>query len=226
MKSGLKSLGKIALLVVCMALLAISASAVTMAFLTDTDEDINTFVLGDVEITLDEAKVTPNGVPVVENGEQLRTSESNLYQLVPGGSYTKDPTVTVKGGGSEAYVRMVVTVKGLKQIKEVFGDSFDPEKFIEGWEKDIWIYYGTEENAENNTVTYEFRYYKTVEGSETDFKLEPLFTTFVVPKDITTEDVKILAENINISVAGNGIQAAGFENEDEAWESFDIQISG
>ena len=36
----------------------------TLAFLTDRDKVVNVFTVGDVQITLDEAKVTPDGKPV------------------------------------------------------------------------------------------------------------------------------------------------------------------
>lgn len=222
----MKATKKIILLILCAILLGSSAAAVTMAFLTDTDADTNTFVMGNVKISLDEAKVTPDGIPVTENGKEIRTSESNLYRLVPGGRYTKDPTVTIKGGGSDSYVRMTVTVSGYGSIKTAFGDSFAPKDFVEGLDENVWIYSGKNENSEKDSVTYEFRYYKIAEGSAADVKLEPLFTTFVMPEYVTSEDIEIFAENIRISVAAHGVQAAGFDTEEEAWNAFDIQTSG
>lgn len=210
----------------CAVLLAFSAAAATMAFLTDTDADTNTFVLGNVKISLDEAKVTPEGVPVTENGKEIRTSESNLYRLVPGGKYTKDPTVTVKGGGSDSYIRMMVTVSGYSSIKTAFGDSFVPKDFIEGLQEDIWLYEGSTVDPEKDSVTYEFRYYKIVEGSAVDTGLEPLFKTFVMPGYVTSENIELFAENIKISVEAHGVQAAGFDTAEEAWKAFDIQASG
>ena len=66
----------------------------------------NTFTVGKVEIKLDEAKVTADGIPV----EGAARVTANSYKLMPGTTYTKDPTVTVlKAGSEESYVRMKVT---------------------------------------------------------------------------------------------------------------------
>lgn len=213
-------IGKIITLILCVALLAVSATAITVSFLTAEDDDTNTFVFGNVEITLDEAKVDKNGVPLKDTeGNVIRTNESNAYHLVPGGEYTKDPTVTVKKGTSGAYVRILVTVSGYSEIKTVFGEDFLPENFVKEWDKDIWNYSGATDNGDN-TVTYEFRYHKIAEAVDSDVVLEPLFKTLTLPGTVTIENVETLAENVRITIVAHGMQAEGFESADEAWEGF------
>lgn len=211
---------KIITLVVCLVLVAASTTAATVAWFTDTSKDVNTFVLGNVKMTLDEAKVDQNGVPLKDDrGNIIRTTEINTYHLVPGGEYTKDPTVTVKPGTSEAYVRILVTVSGSRQMKTVFGQNFLAENLVKGWDKNIWQYAGETDNGDN-TVTYEFRYHKTVEAKDSDLVLEPLFEKILLPGSVTIENVETLANNVEIRTVAHGMQAEGFENADEAWAAF------
>lgn len=49
----------------------------TLAFLTDRDKVVNVFTVGDVQITLDEAKVTPDGKPV-DPEERVQENEYHL----------------------------------------------------------------------------------------------------------------------------------------------------
>ncbi|MFR6087431.1 MAG: SipW-dependent-type signal peptide-containing protein [Oscillospiraceae bacterium] len=80
------------LLTLCCALLLVAAGVFgTLAYLTGTDTVNNTFTVGNVKITLDEAKVTTDGTPV-EGADRVKANE---YHLLPGHTYTKDPTVTV-----------------------------------------------------------------------------------------------------------------------------------
>ena len=85
----MKTKSKALLLTLCAVLLVAASVLGTMAYLTSTDTVTNTFTVGKVEIKLDETDVTnPNGPRVT----------ANSYKLMPGTTYTKDPTVTVKAG--------------------------------------------------------------------------------------------------------------------------------
>lgn len=46
--------------------------------------------------------------------------KTNEYHLLPGHTYTKDPTVTVKTGSDASYVRMKVTFNNAKAIIAVY----------------------------------------------------------------------------------------------------------
>ena len=86
------------LLTLCCALLLVAAGVFgTLAYLTGTDTVNNTFTVGNVKITLDEAKVTTDGTPV-EGADRVKANE---YHLLPGHTYTKDPTVTVKASADQ-----------------------------------------------------------------------------------------------------------------------------
>lgn len=111
----MKTKSKALLLTLCAVLLVAASVLGTMAYLTSTDTVTNTFTVGKVEIKLDETDVTnPTGPRV----------QANSYKLMPGTTYTKDPTVTVLNGSEASYVRMKVT---FNNAKEIIALCTDPE---------------------------------------------------------------------------------------------------
>lgn len=205
-----------ALLVVACALLLVAASVFgTMAYLTSTDTVTNTFTVGKVKITLDEAKVNTDGTPVA-NAERVKANE---YKLLPGHTYTKDPVLTVKGGSEDAYVRLLVTINKASALKEVFGTNFLPQNYVDNtWNAQTWPCVKTTVNSDD-TVTYEFRYKEIVEANAADQKLDALFKSFTVPDTVNGEQLAKLGD-LKIEVIGEAIQADGFANADTAWKAF------
>ena len=216
------SRAKVLTLVLCAILLVTGTVMGTLAYLTDRQEVVNTFTVGDVDIKVDETDVTPDGEPV-DGADRV---EGNEYHLVPGQSYVKDPTMTVVKGSEESYVRMMVTINCISELRAIFGQGFLPHDFIEGKDSNIWVYENTVENGDN-TVTYEFRYYKTVDAFEAteDIVLEPLFTKFTIPGEMTGEELATIAD-LEIRVEGHAIQVLSFDNADAAWAAFDNQMAG
>lgn len=226
----MKKTTKALLIVLCVVLLVAGSVMATLAYLTDTDKVVNTVTVGKVDITVDESEVTPDGEPV-EGADRV---EGNEYHLIPGQTYVKDPTMTVKQGSEESFVRMLVTINCLSELKAIFGDDFLPENYVSGWDRSIWIPESVTEDAATNTATYEFRYYKTVDASEAaaDIVLEPLFTSFTLPGEVTGEELATIAD-LEIVAVGNAIQTLGFADdaaagttaEDAAWAAFDAQVN-
>ena len=103
---------KFALIAVCAALLVCVTISATVAYLTSTAKVENTFTVGDVKITLDEAKVTAAGVPV----EGAARVTANKYHLLPGNQYVKDPIVHVDAN-SESCIVFVKVENGIKNIE-------------------------------------------------------------------------------------------------------------
>ena len=60
----MKKKTKALMLVLCAVLLVTASVLGTMAYLTSTDQVVNTFTVGKVAITLDEAQVDLDGTPV------------------------------------------------------------------------------------------------------------------------------------------------------------------
>lgn len=100
----MKNAKKIVLGGVCALALVTGSVMGTMAYLTSKTEAVeNTFTVGNVAITLDEANTDENGTTTSGRGN------GNRYKLMPGHTYTKDPTVHVAEGSEDCY--LFVTVK-------------------------------------------------------------------------------------------------------------------
>lgn len=228
---------KKALLLTLSAAALVAASAFgTMAYLTDKDTAVNTFTVGHVDITLDEAKVNEDGTPV-EGADRVK---ENKYHLLPGHEYIKDPTVTVESGSEESYVRMLMTINKQDELDKIFDEindlrakkdpAQDPISIAEvltGWNNEWELVKETENN--DNTRTYEFRYKTTVDGD--DGTLKPLFTKIEMPGEITNEQLATLYTegakgNLEIKVVAHAIQADGFDTAEDAWEMFDPNLPG
>lgn len=207
-----------ALLLTFGAVLLVAASVFgTLAYLTSTDTVTNTFTVGKVQITLDEADVKLDGT--YETNHESRVEE-NSYKLMPGHTYIKDPTVTVLKGSESSYVRMLVTISNAIELKKVFGDSFLPQNYVTGWDNTTWIPQSMAEK--NDSFVVEFRYKETVAAPDSDMVLDDLFEKFTVPGEITKDKLEKLA-GLEITVVAHAIQADGFTDADAAWKAFGEQ---
>lgn len=231
---------KVFTVIICIALLIITSVFSTIAYFTSEDEVINTFTIGTVDITLDEAKVNEDGKPVDEDGKvvtDLKDAErigGNSYKLLPGSSYTKDPTITIVNNSKDSYVRMLVTVNDIETLKNAFPkdkelsgnkiyedyyleDNLLFHKIVDGYDDNKWIYEGYRTYGES--ATYEYRYYTSVNGENGDLKLEPLFTSITIPGTVNNKELANL-DNLTLTVEGHAIQVAGFDSDDEAWSNW------
>ena len=226
---------KVLLTVCCAALLVCVTIGATVAYLTSTATVENTFTVGNVKITLDEALVDANGKKIEGDGAG-RTTEANnkqSYHVFPGGSYDKDPTVHVAVNSEEAYIRMKVTVSDIASLKDAFPQAtysdyymvdgtFLLEKLVSGWQSAVWPCQGCTLNSDGS-ATYEFRYHTTVAGnkgeSATVKDLEALFTDVNIPGTVDNNALANL-NNIKIIVTAEAIQADGFQTADLAWAEF------
>ena len=197
---------------------AISIGA-TFAYLTDAESAKNTFTVGKVNISLDEKDVDDS----TSNADR---DKANQYHLIPGHSYTKDPTVTVLANSEDSYVRMLVTVENMNELKAALpkaenpdyygeGDVFLLQKLVEGWDGTTWVF----KSFDADTSTYEFRYKEAVKKSNADQKLDALFDKIVVPGELDNEDLAHW-KNVEINVTAQAVQAVGFNSADEAWNAF------
>lgn len=110
-----KTKTKALLMSLCAVLLVAASVLGTMAYLKDSKVVKNTFTVGNVAISLDEAKVDGNGNAIDKQGNRVTNLADaervpgNAYKLLPNHTYVKDPTVTVKTPSVDSYVRMKVT---------------------------------------------------------------------------------------------------------------------
>lgn len=222
----MKTKSKALILTLCAVLLVAASVLGTMAYLTDNKTVTNTFTVGQVKIKLDEAKVNGDGKPIHKDGQvvtDLADAErvkANEYKLLPGHTYTKDPTVTVKKGSESSYVRMLVTVTFDKPLTdEKLATKLD--NIFTGYDVANWNRNAknTETENEKTIITYEYRYNEKVSAATEDNKLPALFTGIQVPGDWTNDDLAALG-GIQINIVAQAIQADGFANADEAWKHF------
>lgn len=242
----MKTKSKALLLTLCAVLLVAASVMGTMAYLTSTDKVENTFTVGNVKITLDEAKVDTDGTPVTP-AERVKANE---YKLLPGHTYTKDPTVTVKAVSESSYVRMKVTFNNAADIIAMCTDPKFAEdgptgvenayplirmvKFVEAnaakWDgiipdnmvdtEDMLAdtkYFAYDEAAD--TLTYYFYYTESVAAPTADVVLPVLFDSITVPGFVTGDQLAEL-NNFKITAVAEAIQADGFDNADAAWAAY------
>lgn len=184
-------------LTVLLALVLVIAMSVagTMAYLTSTDKVENTFTVGKVAITLDEAKVNEYGV--ADNTVPRVTG--NEYKLIPGHNYTKDPIVHFQPKSEASYL-FVKLENGIKDI--VAGTSIEAQ--ITSAPNSWTLLTGTD-NV----------YYKSVPANEDDTNAVdyPVFGSFTLKSDANVAAYK----DAKIVVTAYAVQADGFTSADEAW---------
>lgn len=207
---------KLLIMSVAMVLVCAFAVGMTIAYLTSTDEVVNTFTVGNVQIKLDEATVYPDGT-LVPNADRVK---ANSYKLIPGHTYTKDPMVTVLRGSERSYIKMTVTVTKSAELDAIFGeDGANLMSIFKGYDETTWIYKYNTENTGKNTRTYEFWYKEPVAASTADVPLDALFDSITVPGTITNTQLGTI-EGMSITVNAYAIQADGFADAAAAWAAY------
>lgn len=212
---------KLLIMSVAMVLVCAFAVGMTIAYLTSTDEVVNTFTVGNVQIELDEAKVDVYGVP---QGSPVPRVKDNSYKLIPGHTYTKDPTVTVLSGSEESFIKMTVTFTKSAELDAIFGtDGANLTRIFNGYDENTWIYKGNTKDITANTRTYEFWYKETVAAPDGNVPLDALFDSITVPGNINNNQLATI-EGMTITVNAYAIQADGFEgNAAAAWAAYNAQ---
>ena len=224
----MKTKSKALLLTLCAVLLVTASVLGTMAFLTSTASVKNTFTVGSVKITLDEAKVTPDGKPV----EGAARVAENSYKLMPGHTYTKDPTIHVDAASEDCFIRAKVTLTNASEwiaIATKYADN-KVENIIKGTDDNIWWVSQPAVDETANTVTYTFVYKNESHTDElgkriwtsTDSKDLVLFDEIAIPGGLTNDELAAVGSS-KITVVAEAIQADGFETEAAAWAAFDAQ---
>lgn len=241
---------KALLLLLCAVLLIGTFGLGTMAYFTSQDKVVNTFSIGRVGITLDEALVTEDGIPakmIVDAGgsnQNGNTTEKimqkttlpdadrvqeNKYKLIPGSTYTKDPTVYIDANSSECWV-FVRVENGIKNIEAPAVDDDNSTPNIDesystiitqmvgnGWslvdgETNIYAYKEIVFGGTNHIVFEEFKVDgdSVVDGSGTD-----------------SNGVYYLGnyQEAKIVVTAYAIQADGFSTAKEAWAAYKGQFN-
>lgn len=191
----MKTRNKALLLSLCAVLLVAVSVLGTMAYLTSTTETVtNTFSVGKVEITLDEAKVDEYGEEVAEAD---RVTE-NTYKLIPGHEYTKDPTVHVLKGSEPCWL-FVKVENGLADIEDT--QTIAAQLNANGW---IPVSEAT------NVYSYE-----EIVDARTEAVDQVVFGTFTLKDNANVTEYA----SAKIIVDAYAVQADGFSTATEAWKN-------
>ena len=203
---------KVLLVGLLVVLVAAVSVGLTVAFLTSQAQAVNTFTVGDVDITLDEAKVDENGVAVTP----AQRVKENSYKLIPGHTYVKDPIVTVSEGSEDCYVRVFVTLTNGQAIYNLPSDIKIKDCFVYGrtgsYNNTDWTFVSETRSEDGERYIYEFRH----NGIVTDAGALPaIFDKFICP-NLTNAQLKTL-EGLKIYVAAQAVQADGFATAEDAF---------
>lgn len=196
----MKKTTKALLMAACALALVLTTVMGTVAYLTSNDTVTNTFTVGKVKITLDEAKVDEYGAPI-DGADRV---DANTYKLIPGHEYTKDPTIHFEAGSEKSYVFVEV------------------QNGIENYESKTEGYVSITQQIVNNGWTalgdsYPGVYYKEVEANTTDaaqdlkvFSKFKIADNFELPEGTDINDVKV-------TITAYAIQYDGMTDVNTAW---------
>jgi len=190
---------------VCAVALVTATFLGTMAYFTDNDSVTNTFTVGKVGITLDEAKVNEDGTYVTDKTNRI---QENKYHLIPGMTYIKDPTIHVDADSEDCYLFVKIEnkiadieIKGEENKSKTIAGQMETLgwKPVEGV-KNLYVFAKEGEKyviskSGNVEVFKEF----TIDGESVD-------NTKIATFETTKEN------NVVIEVTAYAIQKAGFEN--------------
>ena len=176
----------------------------TIAWLVSTpDPVVNTFTVGNVVIDLDEKDVD---IATDTNDADITTStdrnngeardRANKYHLLPGSTYTKDPTVWVDKTSEDCWV-FVKVENGLKAIITE-GTAIETQITNNGWTA----------LAGNEGV-----YYKKVTVDKTSGNKLVVFNNFTLTNDANVSAYK----DTNITVTAYAIQSTNVADAATAW---------
>ena len=204
---------KILALCLVVALMATAIAGATLAYFTDKDVVNNTFTVGNIDITLDEAPVGEDGV--ADEGTRVKANEYHLY---PGMTYDKDPMVTVAAGSEECYVRMEMDINNQLLLDEYLSE-YELADILTGYGVN-WEYQKSELSEDGTVRTYHFWYKDPVKAAaDKDLALEPLFQQIKVPADLDNVEMQAL-NGLKIDVRAYAIQTEGFTDAADAWDNF------
>ena len=187
----MKTRSKALLLTLCAVLLVAASVLGTMAYLTSKDTVTNTFTVGKVEITLDEAPVDANGKETT--GARVK---ANSYKLLPGHKYDKDPTIHVAEDSENCWLFVEITdeIAAIQDTKTVADQLTE-----NGW----------------TLVTGTTNVYAHKDIAKAGANVV-VFESFKIKGDVENDALKAY-EGKTIKVVAYAVQADGFDTAAKAW---------
>ena len=208
---------KILVACLCVALAVLTVAGTTLAYLTSKDEVTNTFTVGNVKMTMDEAKVNTDGTLVYEadNTTPVARVNENTYILSPGHTYVKDPIVHMNAVSEDSYVFIKVeNGLGVLEASNAGYTTIAAQITANGWKPLM-----------NGTTAVADVYYQEYTKNQTDRELE-VFANFKIADNANTLknandqfiwDTITDANKINVNVTAYAIQKDGMTSAYDAW---------
>ena len=194
MKTAKKALG-----LMLVAVLLVTATIFgTMAYLTDKDEVTNTFTVGSVDISLDEAPVGADGKATTGNRVQ-----KNDYKLMPGHVYDKDPIVHFQPKSEASWLFIEVT----NEIADIESKANDYKSIATQITDNGWT------ALDGVTGVYYQKVGANNSGSAVDYKVFQGFTVDGSVNGTTLDNYN----NKTVKVTAYAVQADGFTTASAAW---------
>lgn len=218
----MKTKRKALLLTLCAVLLVAASVFGTIAYLTDTEAVTNTFTVGQISMSMDEAKVNVAGQKLNNEGDVWEDGDTladrvaaNEYHLLPGQTYSKDPTIHVDADSEDSYIIIKVDNNGIEAIEETAAGytSVSAQILANGW---TWW-------KNEGNVHY---FYQEYTKGQNDKELE-VFQQFKVGDSVTNEQMKAFYDGAAanndqakaVIVTAYAVQKAGFANYADAWNA-------
>lgn len=177
----------------------------TIAYFTSTTTDVqNTFTVGNVAITLDEADVTYANDKWTAGEDRV---QSNTYENVyPGAHLPKDPTIHVAADSQDAYVAMKVVISkaaAWKALAEDHASLNNLETVFEGYTEADWTKIAATEQGDNLVYVYMWEQGKVSANADLT-----LFTAMNIPAELSSQEIETL-DGFTVTATGYAVQAQG-----------------
>lgn len=127
------------------AIVAISVLG-TVAYMTASSKVSNTFTIGDIDLILDEGALGADGFTI---DHTLPRVQNNVYHLMPGQTYQKDPTITLSATSEPSYL-FVVSKNQITALEDTSELTMRQQMLKNGWAlfretsvgTRVWVYIG------------------------------------------------------------------------------------
>ena len=226
----MKNMKRSVALLVAIALLIGCAAGGTMAWLTMKTQDVvNTFTVGDINITLTEsdADVDIDGDGDIDADDKKDDINNNSYKMVPGATIAKDPKVTVNANSEACYlfVKIEQSANYTTYLKDYIVDTGDGKwKALDGADG---VYYRQVDATNADTSFYvlkgegtdDYQYgYVEVKGEVEKTDMKPIDGkddngTALTGTALTAE----ISARPTLTFTAYAVQQSGFATAGDAW---------
>ena len=197
------SIKKVFVTIMAIAMVATLAIGATVAYMTDSEEKVNTFTVGDLDITLSE----PSWEDTTDGKD-----------MIPGYKTEKDPTVL--GVDGDSYMRMTVEFVSTDG-NEMTADRV--EKIMETIKYEDTVGVNTSDFVYDTTRSTDTKHYYNYNGKFVEGTEVTLFDVVEIPTTWNQNDLAKLG-TYKLVIRAEAIQAYSFDSAEDAFTALDSEI--